>query len=122
MDISKQFDGTYGTMYYVYDMAKSVKYYKDMFNLTPTEESPQWTTYELNGHNICLHAVGPDQKVDGKGILITKVKGLTGVVKELKSRGVEFVMDIHQVCEGGYAADFKDPSGNVLSMFEYTGQ
>ncbi len=121
MNISQQFDGAYGSLYYVADMAKSVSYYKDMFNLTPTMESPEWTEFNLNGHTLCLHGVREGTKIDGKAILITKVKGLDSVVAELKKRGVEFKGDIHQVCEGGFAADFVDPSGNTISLFEYKG-
>lgn len=121
MNISQQFDGAYGSLYYVSDMTKSVQYYKDMFNLTPTMESPEWTEFNLNGHTLCLHGVKEGTKIDGKAILITKVKGLDAVVAELKQRGVEFKGDIHQVCEGGFAADFVDPSGNTISLFEFKG-
>lgn len=122
MDISKAIEGTYGTMYYVADMEKSVRYFKDIFNLQPATESPGWTEFKLGDHSLCLHATGPDGNVDGKGILITKVKGLKEVVATLKSRGVEFVNEIHSVCEGGYSVDFRDPSGNLMSLFEYTGE
>lgn len=69
-----------------------------------------------------LHIAEEGQEIDGKGILINRVKDLKSVYTELKSRGVEFMNEIHSVCEGGYAADFKDPSGNQISLFEYTGQ
>jgi predicted enzyme related to lactoylglutathione lyase len=121
MNISQAFEGAYGSMYYVNDMAKSVQYYKDMFNLAPAMESPEWTEFNLNGHTLCLHALEPGKKSDGKAILITKVKGLEAVVAELKNRGVEFMNEIHQVCEGGFSADFRDPSGNQISLFEYKG-
>lgn len=121
MNIAQQFDGAYGSLYYVTDMAKSVQYYKDMFNLTPTMESPEWTEFSLNGHTLCLHGLEPGKKSDGKAILITKVKGLDNVVAELKKRGVEFEGDIKQVCDGGFSADFRDPSGNLISLFEYKG-
>jgi predicted enzyme related to lactoylglutathione lyase len=121
MDISKNITGTYGTMYMVRDMQKSVQYYKEMLNLTPEAESPEWTSFDLNGHRICLHATAPDAAIDGKGVLITSVKDLDLVVAELKKRGVEFVQEVQQVCDGGFAADFKDPSGNVVSLFEYRG-
>ena len=121
MDLSQNFVGTYGSVYYVENMQKSVQYYKDMFNLIPEDESPEWTTFDLKGHKLCLHACAKDQKVNGNGILITQVKNLDSMVVELKKRGVEFVKDITQVCEGGYAADYRDPSGNIVSLFEFKG-
>lgn len=122
MKVSENFTGTYGTMYFVRDMDKSIAYYKDMFDLEPTEKSPGWTTYNFGGHELCLHIAEEGQSIDGKGILINRVKNLQGVYEELKSRGVEFMNEIHQVCDGGYAVDYKDPSGNQISLFEYTGQ
>jgi len=121
MNVSEYFQGTYGTMYYVKDMKKSVQYYKEVFNLTPEDESDEWSTFNLNGHRICLHGEDPKNQGTENGILITSVRDLEKVVYELKTRGVEFIQDITQVCEGGYAADFKDPSGNVVSLLEYKG-
>jgi len=121
MNISENIKGTYGTMYMVSDMTKSVQYYKEVMNLTPEEESADWTTFNLNGHRICLHSVAPGTEIDGKGVLIASVVNLDAMVVEMKKRGVEFVKEVHQVCEGGFAADFRDPSGNLLSMFEYRG-
>lgn len=121
MNLGDRYQGTYGTMYYVNDMKKSVAFYKEILNLTPEDESPEWTTFDINGHRICLHATENGAAIDGKGILITNVKDLDGMVAELKKRGVEFTQDIKEVCEGGYAADFRDPSGNILSLFEYKG-
>ncbi|MCB0356979.1 MAG: VOC family protein [Bdellovibrionales bacterium] len=121
MNISEYIKDTYGTMYYVTDMQKAASYYKNLFNLSPEEESPGWTTFNLNGHRICLHATEGDHSVSHNGVLITNVSQLENVVAELKNRGVEFVKDITEVCEGGYSADFVDPSGNVLSLFEYKG-
>ncbi|MEK6775072.1 MAG: VOC family protein [Bdellovibrionota bacterium] len=121
MNISENFKGTYGTMYYVHNMKKSVQYYKDNFNLTPEDETPEWTTFSLNGHRICLHLINENHSPEHNGVLIANVSNLEGVVSELKKRGVEFISEIKNVCEGGYAADFKDPNGNVLSLFEYKG-
>jgi predicted enzyme related to lactoylglutathione lyase len=121
MDLSQHFKGTYGTMYYVTDMKKAVQYYRDMFDLKPESESDEWSSFDIGGHRICLHNLESGKTSDGKGVLITNVTNLKGMVVELKKRGVEFVEDIKQVCEGGYSADFRDPSGNLVSLFEYKG-
>ena len=121
MDLSKNIKGTYGTMYYVTDMKKTVQYYKEVFNLTPEYESAGWTEFKMGDHRLCLHSAGENHTPTGKGILITEVTGLDTMVAELKKRGVEFVSDVQSVCDGGYAADYRDPSGNTLSLFEYRG-
>jgi predicted enzyme related to lactoylglutathione lyase len=122
MNMSQSITGTYGTLYYVADMTKSVQYYKEVLNLTPEDESPEWTTFPLGGgHKICLHGTEDKSLVTGKGILIANVTGLEGFVTELKKRGAEVVNDIHEVCENGFSADIRDANGITLSFFEYKG-
>lgn len=122
MNMSESITGTYGTLYYVADMAKSVKYYREVLNLTPEDESAEWTTFPLaEGHRICLHGTTDMNQVSGKGILIANVTNLEGFVAELKKRGAEVVNDIHMVCENGFAADIRDANGITLSFFEYKG-
>ncbi len=121
MDLKNFVTGTYGTMYYVRDMQKSVQFYKDLYGKNPVFESPEWTQFDLNGSSICLHGVGEGQEIDGKGMLIHSVKGLKDAIPALKAMGVEFVKDYHEVCENGFAVDVRDPSGNVISFFENLG-
>jgi len=113
--------GNFGTMYYVADMKKAVDYYKNAVGLTKiTYESPEWTQFDLgDGTSLCLHLKGDDGKALSEGgVLITKVKNLKELVPALKEKGVEFCQDITEVHPNAYAADFKDPDGNVVSLFE----
>lgn len=112
------FHGTYGTMYYVHDMAKSVAFYKEKFNLAPSFESPEWTEFDLDGHALCLHAHDPRESFQHGGCLITKVSDINGLVASLKGDGIEFVGEVKEVYPGAYSAEFKDPNGNVLSIYE----
>ena len=112
--------GTYGTMYYVRDMAKSVAFYKERFGLSGNE-SPEWSEFDLNGHAICLHAMRPGEKHSSEGVLITKVKGIKGVISELRSQGVE-VENEHEVYPGAFAANFRTPDGHTISLYEDTNR
>lgn len=117
-------NGTYGTMYYVDNMDKAVKFYKEALGMSPEgEPSPQWTSFNLNGHRLCLHGGTPEQvkAYAGKGVLIMNAKGLKAFAEDLAKRGVEIEQPYHQVCEGGYAIDFRDGQGNLVSAFEYLG-
>ena len=119
--MSHQIRGTYGTMYYVKDMAKAVMYYKENLGLKPRFESPEWTEFDLNGHGLCLHAMGKDEKglnQKGVGLLILDVKGLVTMVAELKKKGVEFIGEMKEVHPGAHSIEFKDPSDNVISLYE----
>lgn len=109
--------GTYGTMYYVKDMGKAIQYYADQLGLKPAFESDDWAEFSVNGHSLCLHkGDGPT----GAGVLILKVNQLEKLVGQMKSRGVEFVAPIKEVHPGAYSAEFKDPDGNVISLYENT--
>ena len=114
--------GSYGTMYYVKDMAKAVKYYKEAHGLKPRFESHEWTEFDLGGHGLCLHVVGKDTTGSTDGVLITKVTGLTALVEDLKKRGVEFIGPIKEAHPGAHSADFKDLDGNLLSYYEDTNK
>jgi catechol 2,3-dioxygenase-like lactoylglutathione lyase family enzyme len=116
------FEGTYGTMYYVRDMKKSVSYFKELFGAEPLFESPEWTEFGFNGHSLCLHLANSEDtlKMGKGGILITKVKGVHAQVERLKAKGVEFLGDVHEVYPGAYSANFTDPDGNLYSLYEDT--
>src|SRR5688500_6955649 len=111
--------GTYGTMYYVKDMAKSSAYYKETLGLKPRWESPEWTEFDVNGHGLCLHSIDTAGKVPHEqGVLILHVKGINEMVSALKAKGVEFLKDVKEVHPGAYSVEFTDPSGNLLSLYE----
>lgn len=122
MNLNEKILGSYGTLFYVHDMNKSVQYYREVLNLSVEEQSPDWTTFKFaNGHRVCLHGTNDASKVDGSSVLVMSVKNLEEVVATLKSRGAEVIHDIHEVCPNGYSADVRDPNGVALSFFEYKG-
>ena len=92
--------GTYGTMYYVKDMAKSVKFFSERLGARPSFESPEWAEFRFGGQGLCLHLAGIKQ-----------------FAAELKAAGTA-VGEIHEVPPGAYAADFKDVDGNVVGLYE----
>lgn len=121
--MSYKINGTYGTMYYVKDMAKSVDYYKTTLGLKARFESPEWTEFDVNGAGLCLHSIEPGTKAfHEQGVLIIDVKGLTAMVADLKKKGVEFVGEIKEVHPGAHSVGFRDPSGNILSFYEDTNR
>ncbi len=116
--------GAYGTMYYVKDMKKATDYYKAMLGLKPRYESKEWTEFDLGDNTaLCLHG-SDDEKdlVKEGGILIAKVKNIKALVPELKQRGMEFVREINEVHPGAFCVDFKDPAGNIVSLYEDTNR
>jgi len=50
--------GSYGTMYYVDDMAQAQAFYRTVLGVEPRYESAEWTEFDLgDGSALCLHAV-----------------------------------------------------------------
>lgn len=109
--------GTYGTMYYVKDMASAVAWYRERLGIKPGFESPEWTEFRLGGHALCLHLAGKD-KGFANGALIFSVEGIRALVDDMRGRGARVVFDVHEVHPGAHAADVADPDGNVIGLYE----
>lgn len=111
------FKSTYGTMYYVDDMAKAVQFYKSKFGLTPTHESPDWTEFALGGHNICLHAKRAGEQYRENGVLILNANGgVKGLYDKMGKDGLK-VAGLHEVHPGAWSFHAYDISGNEFSVY-----
>jgi predicted enzyme related to lactoylglutathione lyase len=109
-------------MYYVQDMAKAVAFHKEALGLKPRYESPEWSEFDSgNGHSVCLHALAKGETRTNDKVLIFNVQNIKGAVTELRSRGIE-VSDAHEVAPGAFAADFRSPDGQELSIYENTNR
>lgn len=117
-ELAKQLRGTYGTIYYVRDMDVSLRWFKESLGLKPSFESPHWSEFDCGGHSLCLHILEKGKKSTSSGLLILRVKDIYGVVIDLQSRGVVFEREPHEVHPGAFSADFKDPDGNIVSLYE----
>ncbi len=116
-------ESSYGTMYYVKDMIKEKEFFKNAIGLSPRFESEEWVEFGLkDGTAICLHAEKPGQRYVPGGVLIVNVKNLKDKVEKLKNEGVEFFQEVHEVHPGAFSTDFKDPSGNLISLYENTNE
>jgi len=110
--------GTYGTMYYVTDMPKTIAFFKEKMGLKPLFEDPEWTEFSINGHSLCLHPIEDNEKSLPKSSLIIHVEGIAGLVADLKAKGVAGVSGPHEIHPGSYHAQFNDPDGNIVSLYE----
>lgn len=114
-------EGSYGTMYYVQDMNKAKDFYQQSIGLKPRFESEDWTEFELgDGTALCLHKIKDQSPFIPGGALIVNVEMIQEKVNQLKKEGVEFLRGVFEVFPGAFSADFKDPSGNLISLYENT--
>lgn len=107
---------TYGTMYYIDDMEKSVKYYKGILGLNPGYESPTWTEFQMGDHRLCLHAKRANEKYPQNGILIFQVDGVKNLFEKMKNDGFQ-VFGLHEVHPEAWTFHIKDISQNECSFY-----
>lgn len=107
---------TYGTMYYVDDMKKSVEFYKKTIGATATYESDAWTEFNLSGHNLCLHSKRAGEKYDTNGVMIINAEGIQTLFNQMKNDGLN-VFGLHEVHPGAWTFHMKDLSSNELSFY-----
>jgi hypothetical protein len=107
---------TYGTMYYVGDMRKSVAEFKTLLGSQPVYQSPEWTEFAIGDHRLCLHAKQRGGTYRPNGVLIVKVTGVKALFAGLKRRKRR-VFGLHEVHPGAWSFNLKDSSGNELSFY-----
>jgi catechol 2,3-dioxygenase-like lactoylglutathione lyase family enzyme len=107
---------TYGTMYYVDDMKKSVAYFKKLLGLKPGYQSAEWTEFPIGKHHLCLHAQGHGAKTRPNGVLIVDAKGVKALFEKLR-KARHRVFGLHEVHPAAWTFTLADPSGNELSFY-----
>lgn len=107
---------TYGTMYYVDSMSKSVEFFKRTLGVNPGYQSDDWTEFQMGEHRLCLHAKRPNETFPANGILIMNHDGIKGLYESMKNDGYN-VFGLHQVHPEAWSFHMKDVSQNELSFF-----
>jgi hypothetical protein len=107
---------TYGTMYYVDDMKKSIKYFMKLLGTKPRFESPEWTEFAIGPHALCLHEKGGKAKTRPNGVLIVDAKGVKALFEKYRKQKLD-VSGLHEVHPAAFTFTLKDPSGNEISFY-----
>ncbi|HEY9757182.1 MAG TPA: VOC family protein [Oculatellaceae cyanobacterium] len=107
---------------YVKDTAKAVTFYQDVLGAKVKFNEDGWVELETGAVTLALHKEGEKSGTAGSSsTVVFAVKDVKQTYQDLKSVGVKFSGEPHQVCETpdsiGISADFKDPDGNSLSIF-----
>ena len=107
---------TYGTMYYVRDMKKSVAELRKVFGSKPVFQNSEWTEFSIGGHRLCLHAKQRGGAYRANGVLIVNAKGVKKLYDAFRRRKFR-VSGLHEVHPGAWTFNFNDSSGNDLSFY-----
>ena len=106
--------------YWVSDMDRSVRFYRDTLGLTLLrQDAGNWAEFEAGGRHFALHGVGEGQPVSpGGATAVFSVSDLDAAKSTLSARGMT---STHDGDVEGFArfASFLDPDGNTFQLIEY---
>lgn len=108
---------------YVKDTEKSVPFYRDQLGIKVRMQHPGWVELETGSTILALHGEEKPmpKRTEGQPVMVFHVDDVYATFEALKANGIKFDSDPRQVCEEetsiGFSADFKDPDGNLLSIF-----
>lgn len=104
--------------FYVSDLKKAAKFYEKTLGLEKKYEYSSYVGFECGGVEIGLI---PKPKENVRVVFTSPsveflVDNVDKAYKELKSRGVKFIEELHDEPWGGRQATFIDPDGNTLQI------
>jgi glyoxylase I family protein len=119
-------------VHYVSDIKRTAAFYRDVLGLNaqimpgdPTDESggSEWLMAETAGGVGLIFFQAPG-KPGASPIVVFDLAdgGIDGVVEGLSKKGVTIVTPVSHAPGGGWTADFADPDGHTLSVYQYPGK
>ena len=113
------------TLLVVHDLEVSKHFYINILGLELTEKHNDCLKLMIGGHKVLMfqgtkESIKYDHGYNANSTLVFTVQNLDEKIIELKSKGIVFVHTTpNQNIWGRYAA-FKDPSGIIHEIMEYT--
>ncbi len=116
--------GVQDVYFYVQDMARALRFYRDVLGLKVSAEGDDWSALDVGGVRVGLHATGgqpvppvPKDEDGAKagGTLTLRVDDIRAEVARLRAAGVNFLGSVYEASWGSVVA-FADPDGNVLKL------
>jgi catechol 2,3-dioxygenase-like lactoylglutathione lyase family enzyme len=108
---------------YCRDAMKSAAFYRDVLGMRVVEATPHWAGLDGGGVHLALHPHPsmPAERGTASPWVVFTVDDVRGVHAALVEKGIRFDCEPREVCSdessSGLSADFKDPDGNLLSIF-----
>lgn len=107
-------------IHYVNDMKRSITFYRTVFNVDPSFESPGWTTLDFHAFELALHILSPQEHDEaviphaGLNLLVDNIEQMQIAIESVGGRLVEL-----REPSGGVpvrVASFKDSEGNGFEL------
>jgi catechol 2,3-dioxygenase-like lactoylglutathione lyase family enzyme len=115
----------------VRNVAKSKRFYCEVFGMQPVWEPDEKTSYLSSGtDNLALHELpettephvpGPTQSLDHLGFLLGSPEQVYEAAQAVRERGEEILQEPREHRDGSHSFYMADPDGNVVQvLFEPT--
>ena len=109
---------------YVNDLKKGARFYSDVLGLKMKKELPYLVLLDSDGVDMVLGAAEEPSKVDypkGSAVVLGfQTKNLLESIGQLQAKGVSLIHSTPQDFPGGKFIAFRDPSGNVHELLEFS--
>ena len=104
---------------YVKNIEESVRFYEKVLGLDVAGRFPHGVLFRSGGVLIGIHEEEGDRRSKPGGMLIVlQTDDVRKTFEELKNKGVRFLTDQVQTEQFGSVADFKDPDGYLLEIWQ----
>ena len=103
----------------VRDMKRALAFYRDALGLPVRFAGDEFAFLDGGGTAIALRqsqSLGPPP-AEARTEVVFEVEDIGAAYESLRARGVEFRIAPRLATGDRFAADFRDPDGNVLSIF-----
>lgn len=119
------------TVLFVRNFEESVKFYRDILDLTPKDSDEGFQSFEVGGHELALmaisnaaqmvseEAVQPGTEGVHRALLAAFIDDTDKTYEELKGKGVEFIKPPTTQPWGQRTAYFQDPDGNLWEISHF---
>jgi catechol 2,3-dioxygenase-like lactoylglutathione lyase family enzyme len=116
--------GAMGIMLVVSDLARSVRFYRDLVGMSVVDQAANAAVLSYGGGRVVLRQLADMSPVDRRvSHLHIKVPDVEAAYRELVSRGVQFVHVPRAITLGErldlWAATFRDPDGHDIALTQW---
>jgi predicted enzyme related to lactoylglutathione lyase len=110
-------ESVYTTIYYVDDWDASVAFYRDVLGLKPLYVERGWAEFQAGKQGrIALHARTHEHGSTTTHVSL-QVNDIDATLKDMTAKGAHVVEPVRREDFGAVAA-IRDPSGNVIGLYE----
>ncbi len=118
-------------VFYVADIGRTEAFYKETLGLPLQRmtgeagefDGADWLITETAGGISLIFFQMPGKQGDSPVVVFELAEGgIDGIVEGLASKGVTIVTPVSHAPDGGLTADFADPDGHTLSMYQAPGK